>query len=290
MIELDNGCVCCTVRDDLIEAILRILERPKPIDYLIIETTGLADPGPVAMTFLTPQLRPLTRLDGIIGVVDAENFVLDLFNSETAVNQIAFSDIILLNKIDRVSEARRTELTAQIKEIKPEAPVLLTENSQVDLRLILDVGAFKIEQHNEEPAVHVHGPDCGHDHHEHDDHAHEHHDHPPHPPHFEAEGFTSLSIELDEPLIAYKTEVFLKELPTNVFRAKGLLWLKESPEKVIFHLVGSRVRLDYEPWKTAPKTQIVFIGQNLDKEAIRQGLLACLAPKAKPKAKGFRWG
>ena len=283
MIELENGCVCCTIREDLVEATLRILEREQKVDYLIVETTGLADPLPVAMTFLGPELRNITRLDSIIGVVDAENFAPTLFNSETAANQITYSDIVLLNKTDAVSEEQLQALEGQIRELKEDAPILRTEFGKVDLRMILDVGAFRLngqfdfkDEHHDhdhaghehhDHAEHVHGPDCGHDHAEHEHHHHN---------HIEAEGFTSVSIAVEEPLVAKKFEHFLKTLPPGVFRGKGLLWLKESPDKVIFHLVGSRIRIDHEPWSGQPKNQVVFIGKDFDREALRTRWLDCL--------------
>ncbi|MBC8121375.1 MAG: GTP-binding protein [Gemmatimonadaceae bacterium] len=276
MVELDNGCICCTVRDDLVEATLRILEREQKVDYLIVETTGLADPLPVALTFLGPELRDLTRLDGIIGMVDAEHFAPDLFTSETATNQIAYSDIVLLNKTDCVGEDQLKRLESQIRDIKEEAPILRTVRGEVDLRLILDVGAFQLDQQLEpEEHGHVHGPDCGHDHH---DHAHDHHDHGHN--HIEAEGFISVSMRAEEPLQAKKFEQLLKELPEGVFRGKGILWLAESPEKVIFHLVGSRVRIDHEPWTEPPKNMVVFIGKDFDREALKARWAECLAPRA----------
>ena len=105
MVELSNGCICCTINNDLLEAVYKVLERSDKIDYLVVETTGLADPLPVALTFLGTELRDLTRLDSIVTVVDAENYSLDLFNSQAAYNQIAYGDIILMNKMDVVAEA-----------------------------------------------------------------------------------------------------------------------------------------------------------------------------------------
>ena len=105
MVELSNGCICCTINNDLVDAVYRVLERSDKIDYLVVETTGLADPLPVALTFLGTDLRDLTRLDSIVTVVDSENFSLDLFNSQAAQSQIAYGDIILLNKTDLVDEA-----------------------------------------------------------------------------------------------------------------------------------------------------------------------------------------
>ncbi len=323
MIELDNGCLCCTVREDLVQAALQIMERSDKIEHLIVETTGLADPLPVAMTFMSPELRPLTRLDAIVGMVDAENFVLDLFNSDTATNQISYSDIILLNKTDCVSPEKLQQIERQIRELKADAPILHTQNARVDLRLILDVGAFKPEKYDDEEEVEEHN---AHDHHAHVDHsAHDHdeqgnciqdhHDHEVHDHHdavdhsthahdeqgncihdhdhahhnhIENEGFTSVSMTIaDAPLSATALEDFLKDLPEGVFRGKGILWLKESPEKVIFHLVGARIRLDPEPWgKEKPSSQVVFIGKDFDKETIKAGLLQCIS-KAKVKPRGF---
>ncbi len=296
MIELDNGCVCCTVRDDLIDATLRILERPQPVDQLIIETTGLADPAPVALSFMSPQLRPLTRIDSIVGVVDAVDFAPDLFTSETAQNQIIYSDILLLNKVDEVSPERLAQVKKRLREMNPEAPILDTTFAQVDLRLILDVGSFKVNKYFDQPEAVVPSHDHAHGHHDHGDHSHcdhdhDHceHDHAHDPsPHFEQEGFISLSVELKEPLAVRKLDKFLQNLPQGVFRAKGILWLKEHQDRVVFHRVGSRQRLDYETWKTPPINQIVFIGRDFDKEALRKGFLDCASTKTKPKGFG-RW-
>jgi G3E family GTPase len=118
MVELSNGCICCTINNDLVEAVYKILERPEKIDYLVVETTGLADPLPVALTFLGTDLRDLTRLDSIVTVVDAENFSIDLFNSQAAENQIAYADIILLNKSDLVDEADLDLLEVRVRDMQ----------------------------------------------------------------------------------------------------------------------------------------------------------------------------
>ncbi len=270
MVELDNGCICCTVRDDLVDATMRILEREQKFDHLIVETTGLADPLPVAMTFLGPELRNLTRLDAIVGVVDAENYAPSLFDSETARNQIAYADIVLLNKTDLVDPEKLNQLETQIHELKEEAPILRSEYGQVDLRLILDIGAFKLEEHFDHH---------DHEHHDHEHHDHGHHDHEhEHAPHnhIEAEGFSSVSLQVNAPISARKFEQFLKDLPPSIFRGKGILWLKESPEKVIFHLVGSRIRIDHEPWEGEPTAnQAVFIGKNIDPENLKAAWAVC---------------
>ena len=187
MVELSNGCICCTINNDLLEAVYKVLERADKIDYLVVETTGLADPLPVALTFLGTELRDLTRLDSIVTVVDAENYSLDLFNSQAAYNQIAYGDIILLNKMDVVDEADADILEVKLRDIKEDARILRTDHSNVPLPLILSVGLFESDKYfdkEKEAKPHDHE---GHDHSEHDHskhdhskHSHESHDHSEH--------------------------------------------------------------------------------------------------------------
>ncbi|GAB1538143.1 hypothetical protein NUACC21_08010 [Scytonema sp. NUACC21] len=178
MVELSNGCICCTINNDLVDAVYKVLERQENIDYLVVETTGLADPLPVALTFLGTELRDLTRLDSIVTVVDAANYSLDLFNSQAAYSQIAYGDVILLNKTDLVSEAELEALEAKINQVKEGARILRTKQAQVPLPLILSVGLFETDRYFEEAKGHSHD----HHHHDHDhDHDHDHsecgHDH-----------------------------------------------------------------------------------------------------------------
>ncbi|MFN5515942.1 MAG: CobW family GTP-binding protein [Cyanobacteriota bacterium] len=289
MVELSNGCVCCTINEDLVEAVYKVLERPEKVDYLVVETTGLADPLPVALTFLGTELREMTRLDSIVTLVDCENFSLDLFNSQAAYSQITYGDIIVLNKIDLVDEADVDRLEVRIRDMKESARILRTEKSQVPLPLILSVGLFESDRYFQEAAVeseqdhHDHGhdhdcgADCDHDHHhpEHDhghDHAHHHHSN-----HLEMDGFTSLSFSRDQPFSIRKFQYFLdNQLPPTIFRAKGILWFEESPKRHVFHLSGKRFTLEDDEWKTAPKNQLVLIGQNLDHDQLRAQLEACL--------------
>ncbi|MEY3330489.1 MAG: hypothetical protein RLZZ115_3374, partial [Cyanobacteriota bacterium] len=130
MVELSNGCVCCTINEDLVK-------RPEKVDYMVVETTGLADPLPVALTFLSTELRDMTRLDSIVTLVDCANFSLDLFNSQAANSQIVYGDIIVLNKTDLVDEAEVDLLEVRIRDMKKDARILRTTNSQVSLPLIL---------------------------------------------------------------------------------------------------------------------------------------------------------
>jgi G3E family GTPase len=306
MVELNNGCVCCTINNDLVNAVYKVLERADKVDYLVVETTGLADPLPVALTFLGTDLRDLTRLDSIVTLVDAENFSLDLFNSEAAQSQIAYGDIILLNKTDLVDEADLDLLEVRIRDLREGARILRTVKSQVPLPLILSVGLFEsdryydteLEQHDHASAHEDHS-DCDHDHghcahdHDHDHQNHDHHDHDHghhhHSDHLENDGFTSVSFQSDRPFSIRKFQHFLdNQLPINVFRAKGILWFDESPKRHVFHLSGKRFSLDDDDWKGDPKNQLVLIGQGLDHEQLLLKLNDCLGevPSAS-RGKGF---
>jgi G3E family GTPase len=291
MVELSNGCICCTINNDLVDAVYKVLEREEKLDYLVVETTGLADPLPVALTFLGTELRDLTRLDSIITVVDAANYSLDLFNSQAAYSQIAYGDVIILNKADLVDEAKLDELERKINEVKEGARILRTTRSQIPLPLILSVGLFEsdkyfdtVDEHNHDHHNHDHDhANCGHDHHDHD---HDHHHH--HSNHLENDGFTSISFQSDQPFSIRKFQYFLdNQLSTNIFRAKGIMWFDESPKRHIFHLCGKRFTLDDDEWKGEPKNQIVLIGQNLDRETLLTQLENCLCLPSTNRGKGF---
>lgn len=301
MVELSNGCICCTINNDLVDAVYKVLEREEKLDYLVVETTGLADPLPVAMTFLGSELRDLTRLDSIITVVDAANYSLDLFNSQAALSQITYGDVILLNKADLVDETTLTELERKINDVKEGSRIIRTKNSQVPLPLILSVGLFESDKYfdSEEHKHDHHDHDdhdhstCEHEHHdhdhstcEHDHHDHEHHHH--HSDHLENDGFISISFQSDKPFSIRKFQYFLdNQLPTNVFRAKGIMWFEESPQRHIFHLCGKRFTIDDDQWKGEKKNQIVLIGQNLDEETLLKQLENCLCLPSVARGKGF---
>ncbi|WP_107670230.1 GTP-binding protein [Cyanothece sp. BG0011] len=289
MVELNNGCVCCTINEDLVQAVYKVLERPEKVDYLVVETTGLADPLPVALTFLGTELRDMTRLDSIITMVDCANFSLDLFNSEAAHSQIAYGDIIVLNKTDLVDEGDVDSLEIRIRDIKDSARILRTQKSQVPLPLILSVGLFESDKYfDHEESKHDHDHDHDHHHHHDHDHDHHHHDHDHHSHHLENDGFTSISFESDQPFSIRKFQYFLdNQLPANIFRAKGILWFNESEKRHIFHLSGKRFTLEDDEWKGTPKNQLVLIGQNLDKEKLYQQIEHCLSLPANSKGKGF---
>jgi G3E family GTPase len=304
MVELSNGCICCSINGELLEAVYRILDRPDPVDYLVVETTGLADPLPVAMTFLGSDLREATRLDSIITLVDAENFSDEILDGEVARAQIVYGDMLLLNKCDLVAEERLQALEERLRQIKTDARILRSVKGEVPLPLLLSVGLFEsdkvvAQQITPDPTQdhsscdHAHGH-CEHDHaHEHgqQDHGHHHdhshnHDHASHPDHAAIEGFTSLSFAADGPFALRKFQNFLdNQLPEGVFRAKGILWFNESERRHVFHLAGKRFSIDDSDWPNSQrKNQIVLIGKDLDHDRLRRQLQACVAKDA---GKGF---
>ncbi|MGB0874114.1 MAG: CobW family GTP-binding protein [Synechococcus sp.] len=308
MVELSNGCICCSINGELMEAVERVIERPEPLDYIVVETTGLADPLPVAMTFLGSELRDQTRLDSIITLIDAENFDDVVLDTEVGRAQVIYGDILLLNKCDLVSEERLESVEQQLRAVKNDARILRSVKGEVPLALLLSVGLFesdKVSSPADDPSLdhsdcdHDHGHcshDHGHDHsHGHDhghghshgdghDHGHHHHSHE-HGDHQDIEGFTSVSFQSDGPFSLRKFQNFLdNQMPQEVFRAKGILWFNESERRHVFHLAGKRFSIDDTDWTGDRKNQLVLIGRDIDHTTLREQLQACVAPDA---GKGF---
>ncbi|MEM9217054.1 MAG: GTP-binding protein [Cyanobacteria bacterium P01_F01_bin.150] len=184
MVELSNGCICCTINDGLVEAVYRVLERDDRVDYMVIETTGVADPLPIALTFLGTELRDLTSLDSIITMVDAEAFTPEHFESEAALQQITYADITILNKTDLASPEKLESLEAYIGNIKTKPRILHSQKGQVSLPLILDVGYNNPEDYSDlvqeeiEQTQHDHNYSPHHNHeHDHEHHGHDHRHH-----------------------------------------------------------------------------------------------------------------
>ncbi|MDZ8078772.1 MAG: CobW family GTP-binding protein [Nostoc sp. SerVER01] len=272
MVELTNGCICCTINDNLVDAVYRVLEREDRIDYLVIETTGVADPLPIILTFLGTELRDLTNLDSILTVVDTEAFNEEHFHSEAALKQIIYGDIILLNKTDLVTPEKLKEVENFIHSQKNCAKILHTKHGEVALPLILGVGLTPRNDYIINDTEDIHEDE----HHHHDHEHHEHHKHHSH--HLENDGFVSISFQTDRPFDVHKFENFLtEEMPPDVFRAKGILWFNDSDLRHIFQLSGPRYSLHADEWQTPPQNQAVFIGRNLDISQIYSQLNKCLA-------------
>jgi G3E family GTPase len=289
MMELSNGCICCTINDGLVDAVYSVLEKGDRIDYMIVETTGVADPLPIALTFLGTELQHLTRLDSILTVVDSEAFTSDHFNSEAAHAQIMYGDIIILNKTDLVAEEKLQELETYINNTKTKARILRSHLGVVPLPLILDIeidqsaiAATKESSQQDDHHDHAH---YAHDH----DHAHElshdvncqhdHHDHHhhSHSDHLENDGFISISFQSDRAFDLDKFQNFLdKQLPIDVFRAKGILRFANIDSRYVFQLSGKRYELKTDDRGKSLNNQLVIIGRNLHREELLTKLTDCL--------------
>ncbi|MBW3041517.1 CobW family GTP-binding protein [Prochlorococcus marinus] len=274
MIELTNGCICCSINGELVGAIEKLIKVNKKIDYIIIETTGLADPLPVAMTLLGSELRDKTRLDSIITLIDAENFNDVALESSIGRSQIIYGDILLLNKCDLVTNENIEETITKLKEIKNDARILKSIKGNIPLNLLLSVGLFEIDLINQKESGHDnHGH--AHKHHDHQ-HSHKHHDHSKKDDN-QIEDFISISFQVKEPFSLRKFQYFLdNQLKSNVFRAKGILWFNESERRHVFHLAGKRISIDDSEWGEERNNQLVFIGKELDSEKLLSQLYACI--------------
>ena len=286
--EMNNGCVCCTVRGDLIRVLSGLMKRKGGFDAIIIETTGLADPGPVAQTFFVDEdVRAKTELDSVTTVVDALHLPLRLADSKEAVEQVAFADQIVLNKTDLVTEAQLREVEARIRRLNPLAPIHRAVRSDVPLDLILGRGGFDLARitelqpeflnppHGEEG--HVHDEDCDHDH-DHHDHHHHHHDH------VADAGIRGVALTLDRPLNGNRVTAWLNDVlqaqGPDILRAKGILDVAGENRRLVFQAVHMILEGDFHgEWKAdAPRaSKLVFIGRNLDEAALRAGFEACAA-------------
>jgi len=265
MVELSNGCICCTINDGLVDAVYNVLERSERIDYMVIETTGVADPLPIALTFLGTELKHLTRLDSILTVIDVETFTAEHFQSEAAMSQVEYGDIVLLNKTDLVPEEQVEELEEYLRKKKSKARILRSQYGEVPLPLILDVELAPTsvyQQVENEDEIH-----------EHEHHEHHHH----HSDHLANDGFISISFQSDRRFDLDKFTHFLdKVMPNDVFRAKGVLSFASQDMRFIFQLSGKRYELSYDHRQKPTGNQLVLIGRNLDGILLHQQLQECL--------------
>ena len=237
------------MNNDLIDSIVRVLSRSEPVDHLLVETTGVADPLPVALTFLRAEFRDALRLDAIVAVADADQFSLELFDGIAARNQLRYADAIVVNKCDCVSAERLGIVEEKIGSVNPQARLVRAIRGAVPLPLILDVDLFRAERH---------------------DHTHDH-------AHLDSDGFVSLSFESDRPFSVGRFQDFLDAgRPAGLFRGKGFLWLAETGKRYVFHLVGGRFSLEEDDRSDAGSNRLVLIGRDLDAQDLRARLGNCL--------------
>jgi G3E family GTPase len=286
--EMNNGCVCCTVRGDLIRIIDGLLKRKGQFDGILVETTGLADPAPVAQTFfMDEEIGARTALDAVVTVADAKWLKDRLRDAPEAKNQIGFADIILLNKTDLVSAGELKDVELRIRAINPYARVHRTNRCDVEIKSLLGQGAFDLQRILEiEPAFlesddhdHDHGHEHGHDH-EHGD-GHHHHGGLKH---YHDEDMQSISLKTDQPLDPEKFLPWVNELSATegpkILRLKGILSFKDDAQRFVQQGVHMVLDGDHQrDWKEGEKrdSRLVLIGRELDAKSIEQGFLACVA-------------
>ena len=295
--EMNNGCVCCTVRGDLIRVVAGLMKRQRPgkpaFDAIIVETTGLADPGPVAQTFFVDEdVKAKTQLDSVTALVDAKHVMARLDDSKEAREQVAFADRIILNKTDLVSDTELVEVERRLRKLNPLAPILRAERANVPLDQVLGLGGFDLGRildihpefanpaHGE--AGHIHDEHCGHDHHDHADHDHGH----PHGArgHAHEDDIKGISLSLERPMDGTKFTAWLDRLlgeqGQNILRAKGIIDVEGEDRRLVFQAVHMILEGDLQkPWGANERrwSRAVFIGRDLDEAALKAGFEACAA-------------
>ena len=284
--ELNNGCICCRVRGDLIRILAKLRQRSSKFDRVLIETTGMADPGPVAQTFFTDEeVKESFTLDGIVTVVDAKHVTLHFDDMREVREQIGFADVIILNKTDLASPEELAKIEARIRKMNPLARIYPAQNSNVPLDRVLRIGGFDLKRALDlEPDFLDAKDDHHHDHDEHD-HEREHeeeHDHE-HEDHHHDEDITSVGIrspgDLDERKVSEWLGTLLRTKGQDIFRMKGVLSVKGRDQRVVFQ--GVHMLMDGgpgKPWGAEPRQNaLIFIGRNLDRAALNEGFRSCLA-------------
>jgi G3E family GTPase len=261
IIQVNNGCICCTVRKDLVRGLQKLLRRGG-FDYLLIETTGIANPGPIVQTFLNlPALAQFVRLDSIISVVDAEQFLKQMQETEVVRAQVAMADFVLLNKIDLVSEFEVKGVESAIRKLNPHAEIVKSSHAQVNLGELLDMNAFDVDQKLAIDPKLLDELRSRHD---------GHHD------------ISSLSFKFDGAFNAYEFQSFVEDLSRRekVYRSKGIVSISQSARRAVFHGVNNRFTMFWDRlWEKGEirESQLVFIGKELDRKTIERRLRDCLA-------------
>ena len=290
--EMNNGCICCTVRGDLVRIIDGLMRRKGKFDGIIVETTGLADPAPVAQTFfMDEEVGRKTKLDAVITVADAKWLRDRLKDAPEAKNQIAFADVILVNKTDLVSKDELDEVEGRIRAINPYAKLHRTERSNIALDQVLGRNAFDLDriltiepEFLGEDHDHHHHDHDHHDHDHHHDHGHAHHHGPSGLKHYHDEDMQSISMRTDKPLDPDKFFPWVQDLVQTegpqILRSKGILSFKGDAKRFVFQGVHMILDGDHQrEWGADEKreSRIVFIGRNMPEDKIRKGFESVVA-------------
>ena len=300
--EMNNGCVCCTVRGDLVRVVQGLLKRKGRFDGILVETTGLADPAPVAQTFfMDDDVRAKAQLDTVVALVDARHFPLRLKDAPEAEDQVAFADVVILNKTDLVNDEELQKLRDTVRSINPHAVIHTAQRSQIELDQVLDRGSFDLDRILEDDPHFLHadehdhpdhecGPDCDHHHHHHHEHGHDHDcgpdcDHESHRLDGKIHDVTVKSISLragemnHEKFFPWINKLTQIDGP-DILRLKGIVAFDGDDDRFVLQGVHMIVEGDHQrPWREDEKreTRLVFIGRNLDREKIERSFQACVA-------------
>jgi G3E family GTPase len=280
--EMNNGCVCCTVRGDLVRILAGLMRRKGKFDAIIVETTGLADPAPVAQTFFVDEdVQKNARLDAVVTVADSKWLSDRLRDAPEAKNQIAFADVIVLNKTDLVSAAELAEVEARIRAINPYAKLHRTERCKVALADVLERGAFDLDRILEIEPEFLEAGDYHHHDHDHD-HHHD-HEHSHGLKHYHDEDMQSLALSSDKPLDPTRFMPWLQNLVASegqkILRSKGILAFSDDDDRYVFQGVHMMLEGDHQrPWREGEPRQsrLVFIGRELPEATIREGFERCI--------------
>ncbi len=271
--EMNNGCICCTVRGDLIRIIGGLLKRGQSFDGILVETTGLAAPAPVAQTFFADEdVSKATKLDSIVTVVDAQNLLARLSDSQEAEEQIAFADCIILNKTDLVDAAALSNIEHEIRNINAYAKIIHSQRCDVKLDAVLNQGSFDLSRILLQEPSFINDAQQGHHHHKHS----------ANPKHDAA--ITSLSLKTDKPLSVSKFQEWVSSVAQTMgpqlLRYKGIIALAGHEQRLVLHGVHMMLESNLQqPWRQdEPRSsRIVFIGRGIDKDTLEKGFLACVA-------------
>jgi len=280
--ELNNGCICCRVRGDLIRILGKLRQRRDKFDSVLIETTGMADPGPVAQTFFTDEeMKESFVLDGIVTLIDAKHVGLHFDDTREVREQIGFADVILLNKTDLVTPADLKTIEARIRKMNPMAKVYETQHAAIDLAKVLNVGGFDLKRALELEPDFLDAAEEEHEH-DHDHEGEDHHEHEEKHDHHHDEDVTSVGIrapgDLDEKKLSDWLGTLLRTKGQDIFRMKGVLAVKGRDMRFVFQ--GVHMLMDGRPdrpWGAEPRQNtLVFIGRNLDRHELNEGFRSCL--------------
>lgn len=262
VISLANGCICCQIRDDLIETVTDVMSRPEPVEYILIEASGVADPSAIAMTFATPAFSENIRVDSVTSVVDAEQIFAHPDQEQLLrlkLRQIAFSDLVILNKVDLVEKAEAKEIKDWINQYVRHVRVVEATYCDVPYEILLAVGRFDPERLAKSGDV---------------NNGYQEHDH--------GQAFSSWSYESDRPLSLKALHQTVAKLPESIYRTKGVVYATDAPERrAVLQMVGRRVEVALEKgWgERTPRTQIVAIGApgSINAQTLTDKFEACVS-------------